>query len=399
MVKELNRLEALEATGLEAVDDIRPGISRTEDTFDILVSRTKGSLSPSIFGKSDNIVGIVLRPSDPFAAGAKGTKASSQIDIELLRALGLSAPTVEGARVMVYKTKHTRILTVPHTYDETPADQRYITAYPLFYYNPSIFPLVPGSMISGRFDIGTYQTGIITGMSEEGTYVLPPPDPNGPLSSRNFSSAGTGADPGSCPWSNHRKQRTDTWQSTDPRYSEWNGTEIRNGSLEKTGMLRSDSASGVLALPPVMEDFRNFAAAYKVKFGKQLRGSGYRTYDSQVEVRMLRAGPGHYCGQGSARLHATGRMIGKAATPGTSNHGWGSAVDLDRSDWTGGKGNNSPEFRWLNKFSENYNFVFNVTNEHWHITWKNIKTVLPGMRAPGVAWNPSGRNDPNITLV
>jgi len=206
-------------------------------------------------------------------------------------------------------------------------------------------------------------------------------------------------DPGNCPWSNHKRQRTDTWQSSDPRYSKWNGTVISNGSLEDTGMLATDSASGVQALPPVMEDFLKLADAYKVKFGKQLKGSGYRTYASQVSVRMKRAGPGHNCGQGSERLGATGRKIGKAATPGTSNHGWGAAIDLVRSDWTKGRGNRSPEFRWLNKFSADYNFVFNVTNEHWHITWKNIKSVLPGMNAPGRPWNSSGLTDASIDLT
>jgi len=249
MTKTISQLEALVIGSDEsAANDIsfegQPD-PRLEDTFDILAGSARKSLGTKIFGKNDDIVGIVLRIADPQAQGLKGTKAPSQVNVELLRALGLAAPTVLGARIMVYKTKHTSIQRVPHTYDETPDDQRRISAHPLFYYNPGLFPLLPGSLITGRFDVGTYQTGVITGLSEEGTYVLPPADPNDPLKKRNFSGAKDTKDPGSCPWSNHRKQRTDTWQSTDPRYSEWNGKEIRNGSLETTGMLRTDSASGV----------------------------------------------------------------------------------------------------------------------------------------------------------
>jgi len=145
-------------------------------------------------------------------------------------------------------------------------------------------------------------------------------------------------DPGNCEWSNGRMQsQKHVWNTTDPKWSKWNGLKVLNGSLESTGIVAFNPAitSGGL-LPPVMEDFLKLKEAFDKKFPEQtLNGSGYRTYIGQVNVRMLRAGPGNPCGSGK-KLHGTGRDIGVAARPGTSRHGWGAAVDLNRTKWLNG---------------------------------------------------------------
>ena len=215
-------------------------------------------------------------------------------------------------------------------------------------------------------------------------------------------------DPGTCTWSSGAKARETTWQSTVPAYSKWNGTKMRNGLLEETGMIVADSVSGAKLVPPAMEDFKRLAAAYAKKFpGKTLKGSGYRTYASQVNVRMGRVTPGNPCGSGE--VNAAGTFIGMAATPGQSNHGWGAAVDLNRTDWEHGntknkkKAGSSKHFQWINKFSKDFNFVFGVKNEHWHIDWMPFTkqvTGWPRMRQTAqTPWTSEGVNDDSIALV
>ena len=64
---------------------------------------------------------------------------------------------------------------------------------------------------------------------------------------------------------------------------------------------------------------------------------------------------------------------------------------------------NSPEFRWLNKFAGNFNFTFGVDTEHWHVDWipflQNVKVIKgPRIRKP-VTWTTAGQNDTHVTLV
>tara|TARA_R110000824_G_scaffold363947_2_gene552292 strand:- start:1729 stop:2877 length:1149 start_codon:yes stop_codon:yes gene_type:complete len=200
-------------------------------------------------------------------------------------------------------------------------------------------------------------------------------------------------DPGSCNWSNGVKRLTTTWSSTE--FPEYNGKVLYNGSLQDSGMLAIDSKRGPELVPPAMEDFLKLAAAYEAKFpGKILKGSGYRSYEGQVYQRMRRASSATSCDQ------AKKSSLGAAATPGRSNHGWGAAVDLDRSNWTGGRGNSSPEFRWLNKFSKDFNFVFGVRGEHWHIDWMKFGAQTGGaITTKQTAWTPAGQNDTSITLT
>jgi hypothetical protein len=73
----------------------------------------------------------------------------------------------------------------------------------------------------------------------------------------------------------------------------------------------------------------------------------YRTYDEQVDVAARK---GIY-GQG-----------GWAAVPGTSNHGWGMALDLDLDD---------SAQAWMRDNGWRYGYYEDVPNEPWHWTYRS----------------------------
>ena len=309
-----------------------------------------------------------------------------------------------------------------------------ISHYPTFSFNDGLTeassPLVPGSIILVSFDNPHlyWSSGTIEKVVKGRPDTLPDYAASIAGVKELFENlalfAGFGAigllggggpiglvagDPGTCTWSSGAKARETVWQSTVPAYSKWNGTKMRNGLLEETGMLVSDPVSGAKLVPPAMEDFKRLAAAYAKKFkGKTLKGSGYRTYASQVNVRMLRStGAGNPCGSGE--VNAAGVTIGMAATPGRSNHGWGAAVDLNRSDWEHGatknrkKAGTSKHFRWINKFSKDFNFVFGVSGEHWHIDWMPFTKQVTGwsgmVATAQTPWTSEGVGDASISLV
>ena len=211
-------------------------------------------------------------------------------------------------------------------------------------------------------------------------------------------------DPGIFSWSNKAKQKSATYIPTD--------TVIYNGELENSDLLFTDPNSGAKLIKDAKDDWLKLTAAYKEKFGKQLKGSGYRTYDSQVSVRMIRVGgdeagcPGPYGngvkGEGAGQYNKNCKFVGYAATPGTSNHGWGSAVDIDRpaSGWTGDQAGNSPEFKWLNKFApEKFNFNFGVSGEHWHLDWTGFNKVVSGVSVSTKRWSQEGVEDEGVTFA
>ena len=72
----------------------------------------------------------------------------------------------------------------------------------------------------------------------------------------------------------------------------------------------------------------------------------YRSYTEQVDVARRKG------------LYSQG---GLAAKPGTSEHGWGMATDLDL---------NSKALSWMRKNAEKYGFSENVPREPWHWEFK-----------------------------
>jgi zinc D-Ala-D-Ala carboxypeptidase len=72
----------------------------------------------------------------------------------------------------------------------------------------------------------------------------------------------------------------------------------------------------------------------------------YRPYAEQVDLAQRKG------------LYSQG---GLAAKPGTSEHGWGMAADLDL---------NSPALSWMRQNGEKYGYVNNVPRESWHWAYK-----------------------------
>jgi LAS superfamily LD-carboxypeptidase LdcB len=76
----------------------------------------------------------------------------------------------------------------------------------------------------------------------------------------------------------------------------------------------------------------------------------YRPYAEQIDLARRKG------------LYSQG---GLAAKPGTSEHGWGMATDLDL---------NSKALGWMRQNGEKYGFVNNVARENWHWAY-NPKSV------------------------
>ena len=72
----------------------------------------------------------------------------------------------------------------------------------------------------------------------------------------------------------------------------------------------------------------------------------YRPYAEQVDLARRKG------------LYSQG---GLAAKPGTSEHGWGMATDLDL---------NGKALAWMRKNAGNYGFVENVARESWHWAYR-----------------------------
>jgi len=85
------------------------------------------------------------------------------------------------------------------------------------------------------------------------------------------------------------------------------------------------------------------AAAAGVRLGVT---DSYRTLESQVDLARRKG------------LHSHG---GLAATPGTSNHGWGLSLDLDLD---------AHGQQWMREHGWRYGFVEDVPREPWHWTYR-----------------------------
>jgi hypothetical protein len=94
---------------------------------------------------------------------------------------------------------------------------------------------------------------------------------------------------------------------------------------------------------PAAESYKQLVAAAATDGIDLTVTDSYRSYDQQVELADRKG------------LYADG---GLAAVPGTSNHGWGVAVDFNV---------NSPAaLEWLKTNGHTYGFVEAVTREPWH---------------------------------
>ena len=116
--------------------------------------------------------------------------------------------------------------------------------------------------------------------------------------------------------------------------------------------------------PDAAASITRLAAAFEAAFGRPLYLSdAYRTYAQQVSLKVTK---GEY-----------------AATPGTSNHGWGIAIDaasrvnVDGSDEHRWMEANAPPFGWLNPYwAVDYN-PGNGQHEPWHWEYSAARDTHP----------------------
>ena len=361
--------------------------------MDVLAKAVRDALQPKKHTGREMDAIVITPPTDRSGLGNDATTPGPQSLSFRAMVPDLHNPLLKSPGTLAFSSDPDKV-------------NNYLKQLPEFVLAANLPPPAPGDLVTVRIRPGV---GEVSKNFEEGDYVAmkrrqayPEVVPNLPeswieagmaLADLDWSKAPTDPttgyrkDPGTFSWSDRKKQLKVKWDSQE--FPEWNDQEITNGDAATAGTLvQYDETSGARLVSPAMDDFLLLAAAYKARFNKDLKGSGYRTYNSQVNVRMIRAEGDLACrghpqagnGEGSGELDGNCKFVGKAATPGTSNHGWGAAIDIIRTDWAEDKEGDSPEFRWLNKFSKNYNFVFGVKNEHWHLDWMKFSDQVSTIR-------------------
>lgn len=215
-------------------------------------------------------------------------------------------------------------------------------------------------------------------------------------------------------WSGGRSQHKSTYIAQDnTRIEVGNGAleGVRDGDGKGNLILQAPPNGGPLMIPQAHKDWEDLTTAYYKRFKQPLKAlgnGGYRSYQGQVKQRLLRI----RCGAKGEPLtkpldlktqpamadikgsksragiyvpkNGECKKSGPAAKPGTSRHGWGVAVDLDRSSYYGSnkRSDQNEGFRWLNKYGVQYNWVFNVGSEPWHIVWMPAGKHFVGGQSP-----------------
>lgn len=136
--------------------------------------------------------------------------------------------------------------------------------------------------------------------------------------------------------------------------------DYSNGKLPDSVLCALPNHGGHKLRCEVLSSFMAMSAAYKMQFGHDICVTdSYRSYEAQVDVKRRK---GHW-----------------AATPGTSNHGWGLALDLcDNVNIFG-----SEQYNWMKANAHNYGWFHPDWAEpngslpeawHWeHVYSKSIK--------------------------
>lgn len=127
--------------------------------------------------------------------------------------------------------------------------------------------------------------------------------------------------------------------------------EVFNGILKEGMIVRSNaSLRGTEILIDCLEDFERLCSAFEaadLTKAKKPHFSGFRSYSGQVKVyedpkKQFKKDDG-----------TTGHL---GAYPGTSNHGWGVAIDVNTKDKNGRSGFDGLVYKWLAENASKYNF-------------------------------------------
>ena len=117
-------------------------------------------------------------------------------------------------------------------------------------------------------------------------------------------------------------------------------------------------------------------------------GDTYRTFEQQTtlfESRYVPNGPCEGCRdcvgyeRRCKKCNEAGRPVATAACPGTSNHGWGLAVDVgtESDDDSGTDDLDAATLGWLEANAQRFGFAWELESEPWHIHFVE-GDVVPG---------------------
>lgn len=146
---------------------------------------------------------------------------------------------------------------------------------------------------------------------------------------------------------------------SQPRKRKYKGKagefEVLNGILKQGMVVRSDaSLYGTEILIDCLEDFENLCRAFEAadltghRNGPKPKFSGFRSYEGQIKV---------YEDPSKQYKKKNGKTGHLGAYPGTSNHGWGVAIDVSTRDKNGVTGFNGLVYKWLAENAPKYNFI------------------------------------------
>jgi len=120
-----------------------------------------------------------------------------------------------------------------------------------------------------------------------------------------------------------------------------------NGKIPPAALMEIGHGSHRLHAPAARA-FRQMEAAAKAEGIDIGVTDSYRTFDAQVDLARRKG------------LYSQG---GLAATPGSSNHGWGLALDLDLD---------ANAVAWMRKNAPDFGFVEDTPREPWHWGYRPI---------------------------
>ena len=184
----------------------------------------------------------------------------------------------------------------------------------------------------------------------------------------------------------------------DPERKQYSGIKgeqvVFNGKIPKDLLgTTKQTLTPFKVLIDAAPDLDNLSVAFEKEFGIKLAGSGYRTYDSQVRV---------YSDPKKIFVKENGAIGHLGAKPGTSEHGWGLAIDINTdiigSNLKSGFMSN-PRYKWLFENAPRYNWHHplwaqepdgwpevkranskvskkGTKPESWHWEWTKKSTVL-----------------------
>lgn len=148
---------------------------------------------------------------------------------------------------------------------------------------------------------------------------------------------------------------------------------LQNGNLP-TDLLAKASKGGSFKpeiLKEIVSGYDNMAIDFRKRFPtKQLSATGYRPYSRQLSIKTEKPN--------------------LAAKPGTSNHGWGMAIDMhyfdDGVSEQKSLSYSAPEYKWLKENSQKYGW-FNPPwasqggkkEEPWHWEWTGKSNIFKGI--------------------